>query len=905
MSEETWKQAPVVREYIPPKETAPEKETWFNAPVAQEVSGVAAPGVGFLTGLSNVGLGAAELAQKANLFSALPDSMGRFAAEAIPAARQGIASFAAPYQEQYPMLTGAGKIGGEIVGTAPVGFAAAALPGLSPTARAAFRTGGMNFGPLSVGNVALRALGGGTVGAGSAALTGDDVTTAAGLGAALPFPLQAAARSGQAVYNSLKPIFAPQSVALNALREAGGEGLVPALQRGMQTPSTPGFNKTLSETAIEGGLVNPTLGTLEALSTVSSPKINEKAVEVARQRVSALEAQMARVNQAIAQRQTTNLPPGDLEKVQAELSRSLQREYGNLIQQSEGMLGQSAQLGARLPEGQAVAGQSLIDLARAERDALKPTIRAKYDEAFKLAGDTRIDVTPLVQKAEEILGERLVDIKPANAPATVRALAELRPPPPPPKMVGRGLVTRDMVLPGQTAPAKVAGATLEQLDAIRKAINQDISAASLSADPTAAQKLRFLGQLHPLLDEVAAASKLSPEAKTAYAAALDKYRTEVVPKYKTGVTADVMRDTSKNQSKVLPDDVVGAFFKNETNAQQFVTTFGQNPQAVQSLQNGVADLFRQKVINPVTKAIDPKAAAQFLQDNKVVFDTFQRNGIDIQSTLQAVQQRAMQLSEGMADLAARAKAINFPEGDPKKLVDKLVSSAPDMEFTLAKLSPAGKSALADEIVSRVNTMSPDEAMKYLTSNSKTITKAVGGKDGFASMMDLVKWRVEATAAEKGMPRNIGPKIEVDTRGATPEQLTDLVTLTKDIKRMQDAVDVARAGMGVGSPTARKLATESAQQGGASASQIPTFLDFKATLARTVWQRLEQRVNARAAEQLAHYMLVDPAAAVTALEAQASRRAMLTPSPGVSTAVKSAVPRGINLYSGENQNALNQ
>lgn len=904
MSEETWKQAPIFGEYIPPKQ--PEKETWMTAPAVREVSPFMAAGKGFASGLANVGLGAAELAQNANLFSALPDSMGRFAAEAIPGARKSIGAAMAPYEEQYPMLTGASKIAGEVVGTAPVGFAAAALPGLSPTARAAFRTGGMNFGPLSVGNVALRALGGGAVGAGSAALTGDDVTTAAGLGAALPFTVQAAARGLQGIYGSFKPVFAPRSVALNALRQAGGDDLENALRLGQQTPSTPGFTPTLTERAIAGGMVNPTLAAMEARAAVSSPAANQAAVLAARQRVSALEAQKARIDEVIAQRQANNLPPGDLEKVQAELSRSLEREYANLMQQSSGMLDQSRRLGATLPEGQVAAGQSLIDLARADRKALQPSVRKAYDDAFALAGDTRIDVTPIVQKAEEILGQRLVDIKPANAPATARALAAMRPSPPPPEMIGRGPLVSTMRKPAAAA-APIPGATLEELDALRKAINQDIAAAGLSADPTAAQKLRFLGQLHPLLDQVAEASKLSPEAKKAYTAALVKYRAEVVPKYKTGVAADVMRDTGKNQTKVLPDDVIGAFTKNETNAQQFLTTFGRNPQAVQSLQTGFADMFRAKVIDPVTKAVKPDAAATFLQDNKPVIDLLQRNGVDIQSSLQAVQQRAAQLSEGMADLTKQAEAVRkkVPSGDPRELVTKLLSSGPDMDFTLARLSPAGKSALADEVVSRVNAMSPDDAMKYLSENSKIITKAVGGKDGFASMMDLAKWRVEANAVTKGMPKNIGPTITVDTKNATPEQLTDLVTLAKDIQRMQYATEVARAGLGVASPAARALATESSQQAGASASQIPTLLDYKVTIAKSIFQKLEQKVNARAATQLAHYMVTDPDAALKALEAQARRRAMLTPPAGVSSAVKSAVPRAINLYSGENQNALNQ
>jgi hypothetical protein len=901
---DNWKEAQILGEYFPQKE---EKPLWESAPVVKEVSPFMAAGKGLAAGIANVGLSARDLAgQGLTMLGA--DRMGQYMSEPIPAARQGLSVEMAPYREQYPGLTGAGELVGEVVGTAPVGFALGGLPGLSPTARAAFRTGGMNFGPLSMGNVALRALAGGSVGAGSAALTGDDVGTAAGFGAALPFGLQAGARAAQGVYNSLKPIFAPSSVALNALREAGGDGLETALRQSQGTATTPGFRPTLTERAIEGGLVNPSLAALEARSAVSSPEANRAAVQAARERVSALEAQKARIDAAIAQKQANNLPPGDLTKVQNELSRSLEREYAGLIQQSEGLLGQSRQLGATLPEGQAAAGQSLIDLARAEREAFTPTLRAKYNNAFKLAGDTRIDVTPIIEKAEEILGQRLVDIKPANAPATVRALADMRPAPPAATPVGSGKISGRM-MQGPSAPAPIPGATLEQLDALRKAINQDIAAATTSSDPTAAQKLRFLGQLHPLLDDVAQASKLSPKAKAAYTDALNTYRTVSVPRFRTGVASDVMRDTSKNQSKLLPDDVVGKFVANETNAQQFLTTYGRNPQAVQSLQDGFADMFRARVIDPVTKAVKPEAAAKFLQDNKPVIDLLQRNGVDIQSSLQAVQQRAAQLSEGMADLTKQAEAVRkkIPTGDPKDLVTHLLKSGPDMDFTLSKLSPAGKSALADEVVTRLNSMSPDEAMKYLTSNSATITKAVGGKDSFASMMDLVKWRVEASNIEKSMPKNIGPTIAVDTGNATPEQLTDLMVLARDIKRMQYASETARSGLGVTSPVARALGTESAQQGGVSASQIPTLLDYKVSIAKNIWQKLEQKVNARAASQLAHYMITDPDAALRALEAQTRRRTMLTPPPAVSNAAKGATSRAItNLYGGSlNENALTQ
>jgi hypothetical protein len=74
----------------------------------------------------------------------------------------------APFKQEFPIFTGAGELGAEIVGTLPVGGAIAAplkaIPAAAPLAQA-IRTGG-----FSKGNIATRAAGGATLGGASSAI---------------------------------------------------------------------------------------------------------------------------------------------------------------------------------------------------------------------------------------------------------------------------------------------------------------------------------------------------------------------------------------------------------------------------------------------------------------------------------------------------------------------------------------------------------------------------------------------------------------------------------------------------------------------------------------------------------------------------------------------------------------
>lgn len=155
-------------------------------------TGAEAFGQGVSSGVGNIVLGTQRLIGKGLGLVGASDT-GAFLQE--DAARRLAESQAtvAPYKQEFPVLTGAGELGAEMLVTAPIGGAIAAplkmIRGAAPLAQAV-RTGGFSTGramqgaPLATraGDIALRAAGGATTGGATAAITDPE---GAGTGAML------------------------------------------------------------------------------------------------------------------------------------------------------------------------------------------------------------------------------------------------------------------------------------------------------------------------------------------------------------------------------------------------------------------------------------------------------------------------------------------------------------------------------------------------------------------------------------------------------------------------------------------------------------------------------------------------------------------------------------------------
>lgn len=311
------------------------------------------------------------------------------------------------------------------------------------------------------------------------------------------------------------------------------------------------------------------------------------------------------------------------------------------------------------------AGEALVAGAQAKREAVKKgVIEPAYNAAFKEAGDAKIDMTKVINEAESILGRKLSDFDPSTAPETVRKLLSLQPKAPPAKPLGAGVVSGKIKQPVPEAPAPEV--TLQQLDDIRKAINVDIAAGKTSMDPGAGMRLRSLGKIHDAIDDaVKSSTTLSDTAKAAYDKALNLYRTEYIPKFKTGVNDQLFRATALNEPKIKPEDVITKYFqpRGVSEARNFVTLFGDDPKAMQTARAGIEDLYTREVKVPT-----PEAHAAFLQKYADPIKVLDDAGMNVLQRINVVGQNAARLDK-INELAKRTNIKLSPPTPPGATAD--------------------------------------------------------------------------------------------------------------------------------------------------------------------------------------------------------------------------------------------
>lgn len=552
----------------------------------------------------------------------------------------------ADIKKKQPLATGAGEMVGEVVGTLPVGGAIAApikkaaqlAPSLArfltPVATA-IETAGFK-GP----NIATKAAGGA-------------ITSGASAGLVDPNSTEAGAAIGAVVPTIVAPLVGKAATAVNRLTDIKGNTLLDAVE---------GKGKEI---------INALRAKDAVIVPGSAPTAGEVAAPVGVARFSALQEKLKEVPGA-----ATSYANQAAQTNEARLAQEgrVGERFQRVIDKVKAKI--DSGLGAEVSPRE--VGESLLAAANKEREIVKKgVIEPAYQKAFTEAGDAKIDVSSVVDQAESILGRKLSDFASETAPETVRKLLSFKPKPAPEVPVGKGKLSSKLV---KTSDEVVLPpeATLQQLDDIRKAINADIAAAKSSMNPTASSTLRNLGQLHAAIDDAIGKSEALPAAaKTAYADAVNLYRTEFVPRFKTGINANLFKQTSLNEPKLNADDVVSKFFqpKGEREAGQFVEMFGKNPDAMVTARAGIEDLYRQKVTNAATGEVDRAKHAQFMKDFKNPIAILDDAGMNLAQRFDVIGKDAARLAKvrEMAEASGNKLAPPLPPGSNALAIEKRIT----------------------------------------------------------------------------------------------------------------------------------------------------------------------------------------------------------------------------------------
>jgi hypothetical protein len=130
-----------------------------------------------------------------------------------------------------------------------------------------------------------------------------------------------------------------------------------------------------------------------------------------------------------------------------------------------------------------------------------------------------------------------------------------------------------------------------------------------------------------------------------------------------------------------------------------------------------------------------------------------------------------------------------------------------------------------------------------------------------------------------------PKVQQLTGNFTQEELTDLASVAADIARYQRGEGLAALGIAAPRPAAQRLASEAAEQTSPIAGY--STLNQEVNLALRISQNLRQRINNRAANELAVLMHQKPDQALEAINAalaRKERRTMFSGAAGRQTAI---------------------
>jgi len=636
-------------------------------------------------------------------------------------------------------------------------------------------------------------------------------------------------------------------------------------------PVTPGApTATTTQRMVEAGLYEPRIAAREAsLSSVSTPAGRE-ALVAQQTRLQAIQDQLARIDAQIQQQGALMSP-----QARAQLSETrnqLLRQYAAEEAAGRQALGATGEM---LPAtGQMVPGEALSQRLGETRDAFREQrITPLYEDAFRVAGNRRIDTRGIIQTAENILGGRLADVPLGVATRTIRDLTQLQ-----------------------------RGATLRELDRVRKSVNKDIAAAQAAGKP-----MGDLYDLHGAIDAAVRDSRTIPEqAKSRYAHALNTYRAEFIPRYRQGIVTDILRTTKKNQQSLIPSETVSKFLANEDNASQFALTFGNDAVARQAMTSGLQDMARAKAIDFATGAIDPSKIDKFVGERARQLEIM---GIDANEVFGPVRAEAQRLMTGLQELTDTAATVRG-YADAKALTTAALGDKRLMGELTQRLEGPAREAFNKEIVDRaisfIGTKKPDAALEYLRTNNDTIRMAIG-RDDYMRLTNLAANQKALEEVAKSAPIPDG-KMVIKLADTFPqEQLTDLKVVADELARLDKAERLAQVRP---APTAFKAVTEEAEEAGIPRSAFKGFLDRKATFMEKFYSAYQNFADRKTSAIIADALIKNPdrfAAMIDRAAKRAAEKAM--PKPPESTrrtlgraAITGAVSVQNSLYP-ENRNAM--
>ncbi len=793
---------------------------------------------------------------------------------------------------------------------APAGVARGvqlAVPAGSTASRVseAVRVGGM--GPTGAGGIT------GLTGAG---VRGGAAATAGGIGGFAAEPTTAGALTGAAfgaatpaagavaksvllgVWNStIGRLFQPTQTAEQALLNVlspdataaqqieRGREAISAITQGMPpragiagqvgTPVTPGYQRNLVEILDAGG-VKPTvdLAVLASRLENAGGDVADKVLKFQQNQVSALRQQLLQINDQL---RVPMLTPGR----KAELTQVRDNILAR-VDAEEAVANAAQRATTELAAGVQAPGQTIAQRAAELSEGLRSTlVRPAYTQALDSARGATTDVGGLIADAERVLGRPLSEFSPETAPAVARAIMDMAPQTrrvPPPPAGGETISARLARRTSGQAEGGPAVATLQQLDDLRKAINSDIAAARRGTGNLSGVTTANLQSLHSSVDRmVRQSTTFSDETKGLYDKALENYRNIYAPRFREGVTAEILKPAMFGRMRIEPSQVVGSFLKDADAADQFVRTFAGDPVAFSALRDGIVETARNASLDGF--ALSPKKLEGWLASNAPILRRYEEAGMNVRGALYQMERDA-NAKKAVFD-RLQAQRGPFAGKEPDDILRYVTSDPARMRLALNSSDDIGKDTIRRVVAEQLNQAlesNPQAALKTLTDET---TRAAYRQALPASLIndavDRAKMGIAAKAAlADPLLAKSGAADAVITRSnlTTPQLQALLQVAESDIARIKRIDQTATRG---GAEPRVGMITRQVAEAGAPAAAVTPNSSMSAAMNAIVrtFSNIEQRVNRKVNAELARVIYENPESAMVSIQnaiARAEKRA---------------------------------
>lgn len=743
------------------------------------------------------------------------------------------------------------------------------VSGMGPTGAGGLTGGAGVRARMGAGSVA------GMVGAAPVAETPIDVAVGGVTGAIAP-PVgtalgEAARGAGQLIKTVIQ---SPQATAGRQIfRDIGdtvgaAERAIQDIRAGLSVPTTPGFKPTLPEVIIAGGGEPPVTLSARAERIVgTSTDTARKVARLMNERVGALQAQLARINQQIDQQGAVLRPEAleNLQQTRAAILRNIEQEGTAAEDALRAVTG-------GLPRTPQASGE-VISRRLKELDELttREQVDPRYETAKRLGGDVaNIEMSEISRAVESVLGKPIHTFDPSTGPKLARILQSVVPKPTSPA----GAIV-DPASPVQ--PPKVM-TTLRVMHDIRSALNQELGDAIRAQDR---QRERSLMEIKRSIDDaIDSAPDLPQEAKEAYRGANEYFSNVYAPRFREREAGEALAQTTFGRTYIEPPQIVDEFTGDIGKAQQFVRTFAGDPQAYAALRNGILGKFRLAVVDPQTRMVDAQKAANFLQKNQEVLDVFENAGMRVRYQMENFQAAANLTGEYLDSLKSRIKGLR--EKTNSQFMDYILSDPARMQRVLRETDADGKEVIRGIVATDLNRMltrAPDgeplteagvskviSSMLDNTGNLKGAYKLILGDDLSRQFLDRARGlrTLISVRDEPMLQRENAIAPALGKLNYTPEQLTDLQLVIDDVRRAKAVASAASEGKKSPEPSGRDVFEEEGRRAPFRPDKL-NLLSVPYTFFRNTYLSLQDRVSPKVAAELSHMIYNNPEAAIAALQ----------------------------------------